>query len=76
MYLLTVRYGVSRAVANFKYVSADLRKGDKCVVKTDSGTEIGTVASIPQELKPGEDAGNTGTVLRRVPPKTSRNWTR
>jgi len=69
MYLLTVRYGVSRAVANFKYVSADLRKGDKCVVKTDSGTEIGSVTSNPQELKPGNDAGNIGTVLRKMTPE-------
>ncbi len=69
MNLLTVRYGVSRAVANFKYVSADLRKGDKCVVKTDSGTEIGSVTSNPQELKPGDDAGNIGTVLRKITPE-------
>jgi cell fate regulator YaaT (PSP1 superfamily) len=69
MNLLTVRYGVSRSVANFKYTLSDLKKGDKCVVKTDSGTEIGSVTSNPQELKPGEDAGNIGTVLRKMTPE-------
>ena len=69
MNLLTVRYGVSRAVANFKYALSDIKNGDKCVVKTDSGTEIGTVTSAPQELKPGEDPNNIGTVLRKVTPE-------
>src|SRR3989339_1452921 len=69
MNLLTVRYGVSRTVANFRYISADLKKGDKCVVKTDSGTEIGMITSNPQELKPGDDAGNIGTVLRKMTPE-------
>ncbi|MEW6027485.1 MAG: regulatory iron-sulfur-containing complex subunit RicT [Planctomycetota bacterium] len=69
MNLLTVRYGVSRSVANFKYAWPDLKKGDKCIVKTDSGTEIGTVSSTPQELKPGDEGGNIGTVLRRMTPE-------
>lgn len=69
MNILTVRYGASRSVANFKYALNDLKKGDKCVVKTDSGTEIGSVASAPQELKPGEDAGHAGVILRKITPE-------
>jgi cell fate regulator YaaT (PSP1 superfamily) len=68
MLLITVRYGVGRTLANFKYPYGDIKVGDKCLVKTDNGTEIGTVYSNPKELKPNENADVFGTILRKITP--------
>jgi len=69
MLLVTVRYGVARALANFKYPYGDIRIGDRCIIKTDSGTEVGAVYSNPQELKQNGNVDTIGTVLRKVTPE-------
>jgi cell fate regulator YaaT (PSP1 superfamily) len=69
MFLLTVRYGVARILANFKYPYEDIKIGDKCIVKTDSGTEVGTAYSNPKELKQGENVDTVGMILRRMTPE-------
>ncbi|MDI6733474.1 MAG: regulatory iron-sulfur-containing complex subunit RicT [Planctomycetota bacterium] len=66
MYLVTVRYGLSRTAANFKYPYNDIKTCDKCLVKTDSGTEAGVITSTLQEIKPNEDVSNLGTLLRKM----------
>ncbi|MFH1231825.1 MAG: regulatory iron-sulfur-containing complex subunit RicT [Planctomycetota bacterium] len=66
MFLLTVRYGVARILANFRYQYSDVKIGDRCIVKTDNGTEVGIVCSNPKELKQGENVDTIGMVLRKI----------
>ena len=69
MFLVTIRYGGARILTNFKYPYSDIKMGDKCIVKTDSGTELGTVYSNPKELKQGENVDTIGMVLRKITPE-------
>ncbi|MFH0889302.1 MAG: regulatory iron-sulfur-containing complex subunit RicT [Planctomycetota bacterium] len=66
MFLVTVRYGVARILTNFKYPYGDIKMGDKCIVKTDSGTEVGLVCSNPKEIKQNENVDTIGIVLRKI----------
>lgn len=52
MWLVTIRYGAEQLIGNFKGNVMGLRIGDKCVIKTDRGTEIGTVISQPELMPP------------------------
>ena len=47
---MTVRYGILRNVENAFTQDADLRKGDKIVVRSNRGVEFGVAISQPQEL--------------------------
>ena len=62
-----VRYGAMGHVGPFKAEFAGLRMGDKCVVRTDRGVELGNLLA---PLRPrGEDARDSdlrGEILRRV----------
>lgn len=55
MWLVTARYGAEQLIGNFKGNVAGLKIGDKCVIKTDRGTEIGTVISQPELMPPPQD---------------------
>ncbi|MFH1227850.1 MAG: regulatory iron-sulfur-containing complex subunit RicT [Planctomycetota bacterium] len=52
MWLVTVRYGAEQLISNFKGNVPGLRLGDKCVIRTERGTEIGTVMSQPELMPP------------------------
>lgn len=66
MWLLTVRYGDMRLIANFKTKLPDLKMGDKCVLKTDRGTEMGMVVSSPEKLTKDQDTERLGEVIRKA----------
>ena len=68
MLLVTVRYGISRMVANFTYPFADIKANDKVIVNTDNGTEVGRVDSPPQEVRPGDKIASSGSILRKMTP--------
>lgn len=69
MWLVSVRYGEMRFISNFKTNLADLKMGNKCVVRTDRGTEVGVVISNPEQLPAGQEAASMGEVLRRFGPQ-------
>ncbi len=68
-----VRYGKMRLVSRFKTERDDLRPRDRCIVRTDRGTEIGEVLSplepIPETLPPE----SLWDVIRRAGPDDLQN---
>ncbi|MFA5793870.1 MAG: regulatory iron-sulfur-containing complex subunit RicT [Candidatus Brocadiia bacterium] len=57
MWLITIRYGAEQLISNFNGNVPGLKLGDKCVIRTDRGTEIGTVMSQPELVQPLQSAG-------------------
>ena len=66
-YHAIVRYGAMRHLGNFRAEFSGLRMGDKCIVRTDRGVEVGNILS-PVDLFNGEkeSSGILGTILRRM----------
>jgi len=65
-YQVTVRYGILRNVENAFTQDADLRKGDKIVIRSARGVEFGVVISRPLELNGEKDISGMGEVLHKV----------
>ncbi|MBC8548222.1 MAG: hypothetical protein H8D23_01095, partial [Candidatus Brocadiales bacterium] len=65
-YQVTVRYGILRNVENAFTQEADLKKGDKIVIRSVRGVEFGVVISPPMELNGDTDISGMGEVLHRV----------
>ena len=64
MNIATVRFTISRKKINFSACGTDLRIGDRCIVTTDRGVELGTVTDINTvEKLPGK---NLRKVLRKA----------
>jgi len=66
-YRSIVRYGAMRRVDKFRVAFSGLRMGDKCVIRTDRGVEVGVILSPvePYEAPAGKsDVG--GEILRRM----------
>ena len=65
-YIAVIRYGSMRNIGQFKCEIPDLKRGQKCVVRTERGTEIGEVITQPTEVI-GEVTGDgLGEVIRRA----------
>ena len=69
-YHTIVRYGAMGHVGNFSAGFSGLRKGDKCVVRTERGVEVGAILSMVEPYQ-GDDAGKgmVGEILRRMTPE-------
>ncbi len=65
-YQVTVRYGILRNVEDVLTQDADLRKGDKIVIRSTRGVEFGVAISQPQELNVEADISEMGEVLHKV----------
>ncbi len=65
-YQVTVRYGILRNVEDALTQDADLRKGDKIVIRSTRGVEFGVAISQPQELNVEADISEMGEVLHKV----------
>ncbi len=65
-YKVTVRYGILRNVENAFTQDADLRKGDKIVIRSARGVEFGVAISTPLELNAETDISGMGEVLHKV----------
>ena len=72
-YRAIVRYGSMGHVGNFRAEFSGLRMGDKCVIRTDRGVEVGAILS-PVEPYEGEDreSGILGDILRRSSAEDTR----
>ncbi len=64
MNIATVRFPISRKKISFSVCGTELRIGDRCVVTTDRGVELGTVTDLKAVEMLPED--NVRKVLRRA----------
>ncbi|MBT3353681.1 MAG: hypothetical protein HN402_02060 [Candidatus Scalindua sp.] len=65
-YKVTVRYGILRNVENAFTQDADLKKGDRIVIRSARGVEFGVAISQPLELDAETDISGMGEVLHKV----------
>lgn len=64
MNVATVRFPITRKKISFSSCGTDLRIGDRCIVTTDRGVELGTVTDIRKVEKLPEE--NLRKVLRKA----------
>jgi cell fate regulator YaaT (PSP1 superfamily) len=65
-----MRYGEMRMIGHFKSALTDLKIRERCVIKTERGTEIGTVVfSAQTDQVPDGDAPSTPTPAPATAPK-------
>ncbi len=67
-YLALVRYGQMLARAEFLAQAPGYAKGDRCVVRSERGLEVGTVIAEPRPIPPGLVLPEEGRreILRRI----------
>ena len=72
-YKIIIRHGAMGYVGNFRAEFSGLRMGDKCIIRTDRGVEVGKILSTV-ELYEGEDReqGIRGEVLRKMTPEDAK----
>jgi len=63
---VAVRYGILKNVENAFTQDADLRKGDKIVIRSTRGVELGVALTQPQELDVETDISKMDEVLHKV----------
>ena len=63
---VTIRYGILRNIENIYTPTPTLRKGDKVVIRSSRGVELGEVVSQPQEIDDKTVVQNMGEVLYKV----------
>ncbi|MFQ5712450.1 MAG: stage 0 sporulation family protein [Candidatus Scalinduaceae bacterium] len=63
---VTIRYGILRNIENVYTPTPTLRKGDKVVIRSSRGVELGEVVSQPQEIDDKTVVQNMGEVLYKV----------
>ncbi len=65
----SIRYGKMRMVARFKTEREDLRRGDRCLIRTDRGKEVGEVLTAVQPLPEAIPPESLWDVMRRASPE-------
>ncbi len=63
---VTIRYGILRNIENVYTPTPSLKKGDKVVIRSPRGVELGEVVSQPQEIDDKAAMQNKGEVLYKV----------
>ncbi len=72
-YQVTVRYGILRNVENAFTQDADLRKGDRVVIRSTRGVEFGVAISPSLELNIETDISEMGEVLHKITEEEEKN---
>ena len=68
-FTVLARYGAMRTIGSFSTDIKNLRHGDRCIVRSNRGTEWGEVLSPPERNEERGPRGNRdGMILRRVTP--------
>lgn len=67
-YTVLTRYGAMRSIGAFATDIKNLRLGDRCVVRSERGTEWGEIIGDPLRVE-GRPGKIGGTILRRATPK-------
>ncbi len=66
---MLARYGAMRTIGTFATDIKNLRMGDKCILRTDRGTELGEIVSKVEQTEDGSTPPRAiGMVLRRATP--------
>lgn len=69
-YSVMARFGAMQNVATFRSEDGSLQLNERVVLRTDRGTELGVVLSVPEEVQEGQtELGFLGSVLRKATPK-------
>lgn len=68
-YHVIARYGSMRHIGLFRTEIRDLRRGERCILRTDRGVELGESVDRGWEAKKDEAASIIGQVLRRATPR-------
>ena len=69
-YIVLARYGSMRTIGTFLTTIKKLRFGDKCILRSNRGTEWGEITSEPRRADEAlSPAKPEGTILRRATPK-------
>ncbi len=63
------RYGAMRHIGLFRTDISDLRRGEKCILRTDRGVELGETVDRASEAADAERGSVVGQVLRRATPR-------
>jgi cell fate regulator YaaT (PSP1 superfamily) len=71
-YQIAVRYGVLKNVENAFTQNSNLRKGDKVIIRSFRGIEIGEIISLPQELSDEAVITDMGEVLHKATEEEER----
>ena len=67
MKLATIRYGAMRAIGEFVAKEDDYSKGDRCIIQTPRGIEVGIVLIPPRPVdERGNSSDRSGQILRPV----------
>jgi len=68
-YHVIARYGEMRHIGLFRTDMQDLRRGEKCILRTDRGVELGETITRASEPDPAQEEAVLGQVLRRALPR-------
>ncbi|MBI4564889.1 MAG: Rieske 2Fe-2S domain-containing protein [Planctomycetes bacterium] len=76
LFSATVRYGKMAYTGKFKTDRAELRRMDKCIVRTDRGREMGTVLTVPEPVPDATLPDSLGEILRKASADDVNNYAR
>jgi cell fate regulator YaaT (PSP1 superfamily) len=62
-------YGAMRHIGLFRTEIADLRRGEKCILRSDRGVELAEIVSRMDDAPADQEQGIVGQVLRRATPR-------
>ena len=65
-YHMIARYGAMRHIGVFETEIPDLRRGDRCILRTDRGIELGEIVTRADPNDPKQHESIVGQVLRRA----------
>lgn len=66
LYLVNIRYGVLKNISRFRTKISGLRSGDIVIVRSSRGTELGEVASDPEEADGEFKDGGSDEIIRKA----------
>ncbi len=62
-------YGAMRHIGVFRSEVTDLHRGDKCILRTERGVELGEVVCRSEPGPDGQEEAPVGQILRRATPR-------
>jgi len=69
MYHMIACYGAMRQIGVFGTEATDLRRGEKCILRTERGVELGEIVCLSEPSPTGPEEATAGQVLRRATPR-------
>ena len=68
-YTVLTRYGAMRTIGTFATDIRNLRLRDRCVVRSERGTEFGEIIAAPQRVEDRPRGKTNGAIVRRATPQ-------